>query len=284
MTGVQTCALPISAATLTPPTFESDRGGNQFIVTMLFHHFLSPEDWDWLRQFSDSGLSDEEARSLVFVRETGAITNLAYRDLNHVDTLNASTHLRRLRDRELLEMRGKGAGTFYVPTAKLLSGWPTNGISRSDVAQSDNLTALSGNLGSLSGNPTDQSSNPVEKTDSRESLPPELAAQIAQLPKRVNNPSALQDLVERICAVKPCSVEVLSRHLGRDRQYILDSYVSPMVRAGRLAMTIPDQPNNPHQQYRTTTEVERAQQAASLATKQQITQTLEPGVGPPADS
>ena len=37
---------------------------------------------------------------------------------------------------------------------------------------------------------------------------------------------------------------------GTRRQYILDAYVTPMVAAGRLEMTIPDQPNHPQQNYR----------------------------------
>jgi len=105
---------------LTPPTFESDRERNQFVVTLLFHHFLSPEDWAWLRQFHDIELTDEQARALIFVREAGAITNAAYRSVNHVDVLAASHHLRRLRDYGLLQQKGKGAQTYYLPTEKLL--------------------------------------------------------------------------------------------------------------------------------------------------------------------
>ena len=165
-----------------------------------------------------------------------------------------NTHLSRLRDRELLEMRGKGAGTFYIPTAKLLTGWPASG--GRGAGPSDNLTPLSGNpsaqsgnLAPLSGNPPVESGNPAGGTTVSESLPPDLAAQIDKLPKRAP-PKTVQDLVERICAIKAFSVEELAKQLGRDRQYILDSYVSPMVRDGRLKMTIPDQPNHPQQRYR----------------------------------
>lgn len=60
-------------------------------------------------------LSDEEARALVFVRELGAIDNAAYRAINRTDTLSASGHLRRLRDLGLLDMKGGGSRTYYVP-------------------------------------------------------------------------------------------------------------------------------------------------------------------------
>ena len=110
--GIRVMREMMTDSGLTPPAFESDRERNQFIVTFLFHHFLTPEDWNWLRQFGELGLSDEEARALVFIRELGAINNAAYRNLSRVDALNASQHLRRLRDHGLLQQKGKGSATI----------------------------------------------------------------------------------------------------------------------------------------------------------------------------
>ena len=59
-----------------------------------FLHFLGPDDIAWLANFKDLHLSDEDARALIFLREAGAINNAAYRMLNRVDTLTASTRLR----------------------------------------------------------------------------------------------------------------------------------------------------------------------------------------------
>lgn len=100
---------------LLPPTFESSRRPDQFVATLLFHHFLGESDLAWLRRVTTERLSDEEARALVFVREMGAINNAAYRSINGVETLAASAHLRRLRDLELLEMKGSGNRTYYIP-------------------------------------------------------------------------------------------------------------------------------------------------------------------------
>jgi ATP-dependent DNA helicase RecG len=111
----------MESANLTPPTFNSDRTRNQFVVTFLFHHFLNEDDVAWLGHFAELQLSEDEARALVFAREVGAINNAAYRDLNRVDTLVASGHLRRLRDAGLLEQQGKSVGTYYVPTQRMLN-------------------------------------------------------------------------------------------------------------------------------------------------------------------
>lgn len=100
---------------LLPPTFESSRRPDQFVATFLFHHFLGADDLAWLRASTAEALSDEESRALVAVRELGAIDNAAYRNINRTDTLNASVHLRRLRDLGLLTMKGSGSRTYYEP-------------------------------------------------------------------------------------------------------------------------------------------------------------------------
>ncbi len=253
----------MSDAGLTPPTFESDRERNQFVVTFLFHHFLTPEDWAWLGRFGDAGLSDEEARALVFVRELGAIDNAAYRNLNRVDVLNASQHLRRLRDFGLLQQKGKSAVTYYVPTEKLLAPWRSSATSSPSASgrpgtetQSGNPVAQSGNSPTQSGNPEIQSgslsaeaSERVPRLAAAPGLPAELAASITNLKARVAQPE-MEDLVWRLCAWKEFSTEELAQLLQRNRNYVQDRLITPMLRAGRLEMTIPDQPNHPEQRYR----------------------------------
>ena len=46
------------------------------------------------------------AKALIFVREVAAISSAACRDINRVETLVASGHLRRLRDLGLLDQKG----------------------------------------------------------------------------------------------------------------------------------------------------------------------------------
>ena len=56
-------------------------------------------------------MSAEEAKALIYARETGAVDNTACRDFSGLDTLQASNVLRRLRDRGLLEKQGAGNRT-----------------------------------------------------------------------------------------------------------------------------------------------------------------------------
>ncbi len=83
------------------------------------------------------GVSEDEQKALVFARETGAINNAAYRDINRVETLVASGHLRRLRDLGLLEQKGKSVGAFYVSTPQL-AGVPLS--TPAPAAQAQGLT------------------------------------------------------------------------------------------------------------------------------------------------
>jgi len=257
--GIRVMRELMTSANLTPPTFESDRERNQFVVTFLFHHFLTPEDWRWLAHFESVGLSDEEARALVFVREAGAIHNAAYRNLNRVDVLNASQHLRRLRDNGLLQQKGKGAETYYVPTSELLAplaAGPREAPLPGDLPQSGNLAAenarsepLSGKVKSQSGNPAALSGKQVAMQVRYPGIPSDLIEALNSLGSRVLQED-LAELAWRLCIWRPLTTSELAELLDRNRKYVQERIITPLLRSGRLTMTIPDQPNHPDQSYR----------------------------------
>ena len=60
-------------------------------------------------------LDDDQRNILVFLREVGAVDNRVYRQFAGCDTLKASAKLSMLRDAGLLEMKGRGKATYYVP-------------------------------------------------------------------------------------------------------------------------------------------------------------------------
>ncbi len=221
---------------LLPPTFESSRRPDQFVATFLFHHFLGPDDLAWLRTLTAEALSDEEARALVVVRELGAIDNAAYRNINRTDTLNASAHLRRLRDLGLLAMKGSGSRTYYVP-----------GFSSRPVPQ-ERDTPQAGRQTPQAAPQTPQATLQTPQADAP--MPAELAR---RLPKPGSRPrqSLLQQLVLDLCAWKPLSARELAHVLGRrDHKHLVKELLSPMVAQGLLAFTIPSMEKHPEQRYR----------------------------------
>ena len=219
--GIRAIRAVMEDTGLTPPIFESDREGDQFTVTLFFHHFLMESDWDWLAAFKDAHLSQDEARALVCVRDNGRISNTAYRDLNRMDTLQASLHLRRLREQGILEQKGKkGPGTFYIGSSAFLA----------------TLGQESGALGQESGR------------NSPDDFPEALVLRIRGLGQR-SAPEEMKSVLLEICAVHPYSSEELGELLHRDPQKLVRSYLSSMIVSGELSYLYPDKPNRPDQKY-----------------------------------
>ncbi|MEL7484975.1 MAG: ATP-binding protein, partial [Planctomycetota bacterium] len=176
--GIRVMRELMQQSNLLPPTLDSSRQPDQFVATFLFHHFLGPADLEWLGGLTSEALTDEESRALVFVRETGAIDNAAYREINQTDTLNASGHLRRLRDLRLLEKQGSGSRTYYVPGEALVPG-PAS----SDGAQSHQPDGQSREVAAQSRDPDGQSRDPNAPLATGD-LPGALGMMVSGLSKR----------------------------------------------------------------------------------------------------
>ena len=173
-------------------------------------------DIEWLGNFEACNLSADETRTLIVVREMGAITNADYRNINSVDTLSASSHLRKLRDLGLLEQKGNGSATFYIPTKRLLL--PSAEV-HSIVGE---LTCLSDDL----------------KND------------ITRL-KRRDSADKIKSIIIRMCSVNYLKLGDIAKILGRGTEYVRVKFLLPMIEAGELELLYPHQSNHPYQAYRT---------------------------------
>jgi ATP-dependent DNA helicase RecG len=242
--GIRVMREMMTEAGLEPPLFESARGSDSFVARYYFQHFLSEEAIQWLSRFRDLHLTDEEARALVAVREQGAIDNAMYRELNRVDTLAASQSLRRLRDVGLLEQKGRGSATYYLPTARLLGSDGDSALSNNpDAACLATSGALSSNPDGLSSNPPALSGNPRWL-----SLPQELRDMVANLGRRAA-PDKVREAIIRLCQYRAWQASELAEFFDRSPVYLGTQYLRPLVNASVLAYTMPDQPNHPHQAY-----------------------------------
>ncbi|MCB1634531.1 MAG: putative DNA binding domain-containing protein [Xanthomonadales bacterium] len=240
--GIRAMRELMLAHDLLPPTFESSRRPDQFVATFLFHHFLGPEDLAWLRQLTREPISDEESRALVFVRELGAIDNAAYRAINRTDTLNASSHLRRLRDLELLAMKGAGSRTYYVPGERFLAA--------SQAMETSSTSANSRQPGADSHQLAQDSHQPPV------TIPADLVERIPE-PGSKPRREVLRKLIVDLCRWRALSARELASILhGREHKPLVRDYLSPMVAEGLLAYTIPEMENHPDQRYTVPSEAE----------------------------
>lgn len=232
-TGIRAMREAMDQANLTHPLFESDRERDEFTVRLLVLHLLGPEDWEWLGQFRDCSLSDDEARALIVLREIGALDNAAYRSINRVDTLTASGHLRRLRDAGLLEQKGKGPATYYVPGARLRE--PAAGRTAAEPLRTD-TGALRPEFEAL-----------------RAELPGSLRAELSRIGQR-STPEELNAILIGLCAWRPLSLTELAALTGRSPNHLRSRNIKRLMDAGRLKYLHPDEPNHPDQKYVAATE------------------------------
>ena len=263
--GIRVMREYMEQANLSMPLFESNRDEDTFTLTLLTHHFMGEEDLRWLAQFKDCDLSDDEARALVFLKEAGALNNAAYRDVCKVDTLNASGHLRKLRNFGLLEQKGKARQTYYVPGKRFLdslSEAERDALSGNLERLSPNLEPLSPNLDPLSPNlePLSPNLDPlspnldatldlaVHRKALMSKLPTVLRRDIDSLGKRIS-PTDLDNLVQRACAAQPMGRVDLAVLFRKSDQHMRDC-IRRMLNRQRLELLHPDIPNHPEQKYR----------------------------------
>lgn len=259
--GIRVMRRHMEQAGLTPPVFESVRHEDRFLTTLLFIHFLDEEAIEWLKHFRQWQLTDEECRALLFVRETGRITNADYRAQNRVDTLTASQHLTRLRDFDLLKQVPRGAATYYLSgnrfpdsvgaTEDLFAQRPSEGLSPHLEGLSPHLEGLSPNLGSLSPHPEGLSpySGDLSPVPLLAELSGELCSQLQGLGERTRDPQRIREAIMALCKRRPYRPSELSMLLNRDQRYLKKQYLNPMRMAGLLAYKFADEPNHPNQAY-----------------------------------
>ncbi|MGD0664543.1 MAG: RNA-binding domain-containing protein [Rhabdochlamydiaceae bacterium] len=241
-TGIGTMRDEMKKANLSVPLIESDRSSNLFVLTLLPHHLFDKEDIQWLSTFKEHNLTDEEARTLIVIREKGSISNSEYRTINGVDTLTASAHLRRLRDLELLEQKGRGNITYYVPTKKLIAP----GIDQGTRHISSLYDGLTRHISPVSGELTRHISPVSDEIDLSHDLKEAIQKIGLKTPQEV-----IKEVIKQLCSSRPFKPSEIAHLLKRDYRYVRNYYLTPMVESGELELEFSDTPAHPQQAYRT---------------------------------
>jgi ATP-dependent DNA helicase RecG len=218
-------------ANLSVPLIQSDRSSNLFVLTLLPHHLFDKRDIEWLRSFKEHNLTDEQARTLIVVREKGSISNAEYRTINGVDTLAASSHLRRLRDLGLLDQKGRGNITFYIPTNRLLAP--------GTILETPHTSPLSEGL----------ASHIKSLPELLFGLSHDLTEMIRKIGVRTP-PDKVKEVIKNLCSSRPFKPSEIALLLKRNHRYVRDYYLTPMVESGELELVFPDNLANPQQAYR----------------------------------
>ena len=270
-TGIGAMRRLMKEAGLMPPTFESNHEANKFTARLLLHHFLSKENMEWLAQYAEFGLVNEQKLALVFVREVGAIDNATYRQLDSSIThARARLEIHKLCDLGFLEKKGQGRNTYYIRTSKLVS--LVERLPPQDERlrpQDERLLPQHGTLGerlppqhgTLEEKIPPQGkmyhgkhgtfeieSQPKSRNELLRELPKGLQERVAKLGKRASREKVSQLLVD-LCAFKPYSNEELALIIQRAAKPMKNKYIKPLRLANKLFYWIPEMINHPLQKY-----------------------------------
>lgn len=77
---------------------------------------------------------------------------------------------------------------------------------------------------------------------------PQSAPKVASLKGRASA-DVLRDAIRRLCAWSPLTGDQLATLLDKDRHYLRNKHLIPMVRNGLLKFRYPESAKHPHQAY-----------------------------------
>lgn len=250
--GIRAMRRLLKQAHLAPPTFESSRERNQFTSRLLLHHFLSSEDLVWLTRFDEFDLNDAQKQALIFLREVGALDNTSYRQFADVDVYRANVDIRKLRELGLIEQKGKGRGTYYLPSPVITTE------AEPQILEANRQTS-EGTPQTSEGSPQtseafDQTSEGTPQTSEAifEELPQVLRIRIADLSAKERDKSKIQKLIVEICKIKAYKLSELAHILGRNSDYLSSTYIKPLIENGELTYRYPEMIKHPDQAYKAT--------------------------------
>ena len=213
-------------------------------VTLRNTPTLTSADREFVARLGSTEVSNEEFRALLHAHRQGRVENSAMRSIAGLDTLESSILLRRLRDRNLLELHPHGAQSYYTlpPVLQAHTELATSPLDppRAAVDRGE-LAADRGGLAADRGG-----SAPAHRE-----LPPSAQAAIDDLGARPRKPR-LRAVIELLCGLHDWTTPAeLSRWLNFRPGNLSERHLSPMVEAGQLERRYPDNLSHPDQGYRT---------------------------------
>ena len=226
---------------------------------------------EWLAQYAEFGLVNEQKLALVFVREVGAIDNATYRQLDSSIThARACLEIHKLWELGFIEKKGQGRNTYYIRTSKVVS--LAERLSPQDerlLPQGERLLPQHGTLGERLPPQHGILGERYQGEDERNQtylgtfeeecmlkpceelireLPNELQERVKNIGNRASRETVCQLLID-LCAFKPYSYEELASILQRSPKALKDKYLKPLRLANRLFYWIPEMINHPLQKY-----------------------------------
>ena len=226
---------------------------------------------EWLAQYAEFGLVNEQKLAIVFVREVGAIDNATYRQLDSSIThARARLEIHKLCDLGFLEKKGQGRNTYYIRTSKVVSleerlrpqdekmppqhGTLGEKIPPQHGTLGEKIPPQHGTLGERyqGENERYQAFGERYQGVNREELllllPDDIKKRIDEVGKRVPK-DVLNKLVVDMCSIVPLSMDDLSVLLHRNSKSFKNKNIKVLLENNQLFYWIPEMINHPQQKY-----------------------------------
>lgn len=219
-TGIRTIRRLLSDNKMPLPTFESNRRDDSFTIRLLVKPFYNEDDIKWLGLYERYNFNKNQKEALLFAREVGAVDTLTYSQMNLVSLTNAFEELVRMEQAGVLVQKGRTEEVAYYILATIS---PVNIPSSNEIS-------------------------PVN-IPSSDTISPALRNRIEKLGKRPDKEDVRKLIIE-LCKEAPRTKKQLAEIFDRDEEYIKKFYLSKMVNID-LELTIPENPTDPNQAYKT---------------------------------
>nr|WP_293584436.1 hypothetical protein [Prevotella sp.] len=215
---------------------------------------------EWLAQYAEFDLVNEQKLALVFVREVGTIDNATYRQLDSSIThARARLEIHKLCDLGFLEKKGQGRNTYYIRTSKVVS------LAERLPPQDERLLPQHGTLGERYQGENERYQAFEERYQgevgtfeeryqgaNREEtlllLPDHIKKRIDEVGKRVPK-DVLNKLVVDMCSIVPLSMDDLSVLLHRNSKSFKNKNIKVLLENNQLFYWITEMINHPQQKY-----------------------------------
>lgn len=211
---------------------------NDCETVLRLQQLIAEEEMLWLKQFDS--LTDTEAEVLILAKKMGQITNKDIRENIGLDTLQASSILRKFCKNNYLLKHGKSSNSYYLLNS----------------CYTDNCDSLAGNDQSLAGastglNEPSYPNNEPSYPNNEPSYPNNNQSQTDKNAGLTGKSLRIKTILE-LCLEKPLSSGEIARRLGLNLQGLRNRYLADLVKNEYLAYTYPDNPKDRRQTYITT--------------------------------
>jgi ATP-dependent DNA helicase RecG len=231
---------------------------NDCETVLRLQQLIAEEEMLWLKHFDS--LTDKEAEVLILAKKMGQITNKDIRENIGLDTLQASSILRKFCKNNYLLKHGKSSNSYYLLNS----------------CYTDNCDSLAGNDRALTGASTGNNVSSYPNNDLSTGInEPSTGINDVIIIKEVGDlsndmllnlqsivasarakgrftPEQSKSIVLQICQKQFMSSSILKHFLNREIDTIRRKYLSPLLKEGLLELAYPKTLQHPSQAYRTT--------------------------------